>query len=134
VARPGTGRDDDTYAWCANFAKYVWTRAGVVADVGDLDTWAVSFQTYGHAHHTWHSRKSGYAPRPGDALVMDRDPRRVIDHVGLVASVAGSTLTMISGNGTGDRIATNVYRDFRHNPKIVGFSTPVTVSHAHRTA
>jgi hypothetical protein len=124
--RGGTGRDDDEYAWCANFAKYVWSRAGGVLGVDELDTWAVSFRAYGLRHRTWHARTSGYVPRPGDALVMDRHRDGVVDHVGIVVSVSGGTLTMISGNSTGNRIATSVYRDYSHRADIVGYAGPVT--------
>ncbi|MFI7131956.1 CHAP domain-containing protein [Nonomuraea sp. NPDC050153] len=118
-------RDSD---WCADFAKYVWRKAGVKhADVpegsgGVLDGWAASFKNYGTTFGTWHTRGSGYTPQPGDAVVFDWDQSGDIDHVGIVKSADGSTVYTIEGN-SGDRIQANSYS--RSNVDIVGYSAPV---------
>ncbi|MFC6085276.1 CHAP domain-containing protein [Sphaerisporangium aureirubrum] len=121
-------RDSD---WCADFAKYVWRKAGVKhADVpegsgGVLDGWAASFKNYGVAYGTWHTRGSGYTPQPGDAVVFDWDQSGDIDHVGIVKSATSSTVHTIEGN-SGDRVQSNSYS--RTNPDIVGYSAPVNGS------
>ncbi|GAA0965016.1 hypothetical protein GCM10009555_003490 [Acrocarpospora macrocephala] len=132
--KPGTGcpstggvqwRDSD---WCADFAKYVWRKAGVkYADIpegsgGVLDGWAASFKNYGTTYGTWHTRGSGYTPQPGDAVVFDWDQSGDIDHVGIVKSADGSTVYTIEGN-SGDKIQAKSYS--RSNVDIVGYSAPV---------
>ncbi|MFG1945413.1 CHAP domain-containing protein [Nonomuraea sp. NPDC048826] len=115
-------------AWCADFAKYVWRKAGVKhADVpegngGTLNGWAASFKNYGTKYGTWHTRASGYTPQPGDAVVFDWDQNGDIDHVGIVKSADGSTVYTIEGN-SGDRIKANSYS--RSNVDIVGYTAPL---------
>ncbi|MGP3954408.1 FG-GAP-like repeat-containing protein [Nonomuraea sp. 3N208] len=114
--------------WCADFAKYVWQRAGVpYADVpegsgGVLTGWASSFKDYGVKHGTWHAFGNGYSPQPGDAIVFDWDQSGDIDHVGIVTSANASTVYTIEGN-SGDRTRSNSYS--RSNTDIVGYSAPV---------
>ena len=110
------------YAWCANFAKYVW-REAPVADVTGLTTWAYSFAKYGAANGTLHLAGAGYTPQPGDALVFDWDSPYIdlssigsmsheaasdIDHVGIVKSYSAGTVTTIEGN-SGDQVRQNSY-------------------------
>jgi hypothetical protein len=128
--RGGTSNGDSTYAWCANFAKYVWTQAGVTSYVSELGTYAQSFEDYGQAHATWHTRTSGYLPQPGDAVVYDwadshgnRDGN--IDHVGVVTSVSGSTLYTIAGNTGDDDVAVQTHAGYASDADIVGFTSPV---------
>ncbi|MCG5214684.1 CHAP domain-containing protein [Streptosporangium sp. KLBMP 9127] len=115
--------------WCADFAKYVWKKAGVTyADVaeggpyGTLTGWARSFREYGEAHGTWHSRGSGYTPQPGDAIVFDWDGGG-IDHVGLVTSANSNTVYTIEGNTDGGH--TRTHSRSRSSSDIVGYSEPV---------
>ncbi|MFG1966048.1 FG-GAP-like repeat-containing protein [Nonomuraea sp. NPDC049028] len=114
--------------WCADFAKYVWRKAGVPhADVPELEGgvltgWASSFKDYGTKYGTWHTRGSGYTPQPGDAVVFDWEQNGDIDHVGIVKSVDGSTIYTIEGN-SGDRTKANSHS--RSSSDIVGYSAPV---------
>jgi cell wall-associated NlpC family hydrolase len=56
-----------TEEWCADFARFVWGRAGV-ADTGQLNAAAYSFYAYGVNHGTWHGGDlAGLAP--GDVIV-----------------------------------------------------------------
>ncbi|MGR6918756.1 FG-GAP-like repeat-containing protein [[Actinomadura] parvosata] len=115
--------------WCADFAEYVWMKAGVSdADKGDDNTitgWAESFREYGVKHGTWHSRSSGYTPQPGDAIVFDWDGDDGIDHVGLVRSANSGTVYTIEGNTDDGRIAS--HSRSRSSGDIVGYSSPVGV-------
>jgi len=78
--------------WCADFANYVWQKAG--ADVGGIDAAAASFYQYGLQHGTNHS-----GPRVGDAAVFGLSSSGTYaEHVGLVVAVGSGSFTMISGN------------------------------------
>jgi len=56
-----------TQEWCADFARFVWGRAGV-AYTGQLTPAAYSFYAYGVNHGTWHGGNlSGI--QPGDVIV-----------------------------------------------------------------
>jgi hypothetical protein len=114
-------------AWCADFAKYIWAVGGVTNRSG-LNSWAYSFWRYGLNNDTWHARGSGYTPKPGDAVVYDWDPPfnpsvyEDIDHVGIVESYSGGTLTTIEGN-TSDQTLRHT-RSGSSNV-IVGYTSPV---------
>jgi hypothetical protein len=59
--------------WCADFAAWVWQKAGVHLaygySPGELNAGAVSFYEWGVAHGTWHPASSGYRPAAGDVVV-----------------------------------------------------------------
>lgn len=74
--------------WCADFAKWVYRRAG--ANVKGLTPAALSGRDYGKRHHTWHKRK----PHVGDLAVLNSK-----HHIGIVVKVLGhGKFRMISGN------------------------------------
>ncbi|MDI1462898.1 FG-GAP-like repeat-containing protein [Catellatospora sp. KI3] len=122
--RSGWGGGGDDYAWCAAFAKYTWREGGVTSYLSEVTGMARSFKTYGQNHGTWHARSSGYVAQPGDAVVFDWEGDGVIDHVGIVKSVSGTTLYTIEGN-TSDSIKAKTYTSYTGNSDIVGFTTPV---------
>jgi hypothetical protein len=105
-----------TEEWCADFAKWVWTKAG--ANTKYATPAAASFETYGKKHHTWHTGK----PQPGDAIVFP-------GHVGLVVSSTSSTVTYISGNtynpkdGKDDVVRQATIS--RSSSRIIGYATPL---------
>ncbi|MCC0100324.1 CHAP domain-containing protein [Streptomyces flavotricini] len=80
--------------WCAVFAKWVWSTAGV-ADLNHLDPWADSFLNYG-------SDRLFSTPQVGDAAVYD-NPGRDSDHVNIVVAVSadGSKIKTVGGNESG---------------------------------
>ncbi|WP_326550240.1 FG-GAP-like repeat-containing protein [Micromonospora sp. NBC_01813] len=97
--------------WCANFARWVWSQAGVTPVTG-LNSWAQSFKVYGFAHNTYHAR-SGYTPQPGDAVIFDWNPGQAddhpIDHVAIVTAVSGGKVYYTGGNqGSGAPTVTQV--------------------------
>ncbi|MDI1461297.1 CHAP domain-containing protein [Catellatospora sp. KI3] len=131
--RGGTTANDDVYAWCANFSKYVWREAGVT-DYSSLTTWAQSFEDYGADNGTWHAAGS-YTPQPGDAIVFDWDSSpndaHPIDHVGIVVSSSGGNVSTIEGN-SGNKVSAHTYS--LSNSDIVGYSSPIGTGTAPSTA
>ncbi|WP_394619666.1 FG-GAP-like repeat-containing protein [Lentzea sp. JNUCC 0626] len=116
-------------AWCAEFARWVWDRAGV-EDIKGLDGWAQSFKTYGTKRGLYHSRSSGYKPQPGDAIVFDWDHNsgddHPIDHVAIVTSSTSSRVYTIGGNqGDASRVTRANYS--LSNGDIDGYISPAGV-------
>jgi hypothetical protein len=91
-----TGNGGEPEYWCADFARWVWTKAGA-ADTDELDAAAGSFYTYGERHHTLSGN-----PRVGDAVVFDYHGGGVADHVAIVTQVnANGTIETVSGDWGG---------------------------------
>ncbi len=104
--------------WCAKWAKWVWSTAGVPDQLGleRLNSWAHSFYDYGTTYGTYWT-----VPHVGDAVVFlghgtgidataqastwdkEGDPNVGIQHVALVTGVdpATKTFTSIGGNQGG---------------------------------
>jgi peptidoglycan hydrolase-like protein with peptidoglycan-binding domain len=115
--------------WCADFAKWVWTQAGVT--VGGLTPAAASFYSYGRTHGTWHVS----TPRVGDAVVFNlSSDGSYASHVGLVVGLGSGTFSMISGNtynpsdGQDDAVKEVTLND--SGGGISGFTDPVTAAPA----
>jgi|HubBroStandDraft_1064217.scaffolds.fasta_scaffold12002_3 hypothetical protein len=86
-------KGDYGFAWCADFAEWVWQQAG--ANISGLNSDAYSFYAYGVANGTWHAAGSGYTPQPGDAVVYGLNTSTdYAAHVGIVASAPG----VVQGN------------------------------------
>ena len=91
-----TGNGGQPEYWCADFARWVWGRAGA-AHTGDLTAAAGSFYTYGQRYHTLHSK-----PKVGDAVVFNYAGHGYADHVALVTQVnANGTIESVSGDWGG---------------------------------
>jgi hypothetical protein len=91
-----TGNGGRPEYWCADFARWVWGRAG--ADTSGLTAAAGSFYVYGLDHRTLHSK-----PAVGDAVVFDYQGGGVAEHVAIVVQVNGNgTIETISGDWGGD--------------------------------
>ncbi|MFD7027595.1 CHAP domain-containing protein [Streptomyces sp. NPDC059917] len=86
-----TGNFGTPEAWCADFAKWVWSRNGV--NVAGLTPAAGSFGTYNGG--------LGSTPHVGDAVVFNYNGAGYADHVAIVASVGNGTITTIGGNEGG---------------------------------
>lgn len=118
------GNGNRSEAWCSDFAKYVWYKAG--ANVGGLNAWAPNFRDiYGKRHGTNHR----YNPKVGDAVTYDwtRNGKRdgLIDHVEIVIAVSGNTFTAIGGN-SGQRHTQVAQRTMAvTDSQVVSFVTPV---------
>ena len=99
--------------WCADFAAWVWRKAGAVFtysfQTGDIDSGAGSFYSWAAAHGAWHPAGDGYVPRPGDVAVYGLDPTTgIADHVAIVTSDASHARGPDVVNGDGDRTGYSV--------------------------
>ncbi len=99
--------------WCADFAAWVWQKAGAVVTYqfvqGDLNSSSASFYEWGLAHRTWHPVGSGYTPQPGDVAVYGLDPATLIaQHVAVVTSDPPGNRGPDVVNGDGDRTGFSV--------------------------
>jgi hypothetical protein len=114
-------------AWCADFAKYSWYWAG--AKITGLNALADSFRRYGISNGTWHSKASGYKPKPGDAVIYDGAHNRydgIGDHVGIVTSYNSETrkYRSVEGNTSLERLTYK--KDQRTDQRrILGYTTPL---------
>jgi hypothetical protein len=107
----GNGNLDEE--WCADFAAWVWQKAGglVVYQYinGDLNSSSASFYEWGAAKGTWHPVGSGYTPQPGDVAVYGLDvPTLFAQHVAIVISYANGSRGPNVINGDGDRTGFSV--------------------------
>jgi len=97
-----TGNGGQPEFWCADFAKWVWSNAGVT-DTAGLTPAARSFYSYGVNHGTLSN-----TPAMGDAVVFSNGPNDTsngangINHVALVSQVnSNGTIETISGDWNG---------------------------------
>jgi len=83
----GTGLRDEE--WCADFAAWVWHKAGVRfvygLSPGEIDAASASFVLWGMDNRRWHPVGSGYTPRAGDVAVYGLNPATMTaTHVAIV--------------------------------------------------
>jgi hypothetical protein len=107
------GNDNLDEEWCADFAAWVWQKAGASVNYqfinGDLNSSAASFYEWGVANGTWHPVGSGYVPQPGDVAVYGLDiPALVAQHVAVVTSFTPGQRGPDVVNGDGDRTGFSV--------------------------
>jgi hypothetical protein len=96
--------------WCADFAAWVWQKAGAEVTYqyvnGDLNSSSASFYEWGVAHGTWHPLGSGYVPQPGDVAIYGLDIAQLIAaHVAIVVGYVPGDKGPIDVNGDGDLTA-----------------------------
>jgi hypothetical protein len=107
---------DQNEFWCADFAKWVWSQAGISSDLGTLDPGAASFYTWA-LQHGQHPRFGSDAPAVGDAVVFyppwDSAPTGSwADHVGIVVGVdSNGTVDLVNGDFGGDGTPITVEQD-----------------------
>ncbi len=90
-----TGNGGQPEYWCADFARWVWTEAGV--DTSALDAAAGSFYVYGTNNNTLH-----YPPSVGDAVVFDYSGGGIAEHVAIVTQVnSDNSIETVSGDWGG---------------------------------
>ncbi len=109
----GCGNGDLAEEWCADFAAWVWQKAGAAVTYqyinGDLNSSAASFYEWGKAKGTWHPVGSGYVPQPGDVAVYGLDPASLFAaHVAVVVGYKTGQRGPIAVNGDGDRTGFSV--------------------------
>jgi hypothetical protein len=105
---------DRTEFWCSDFAKYVWSQAGVTSNLGILTPAASSFLTWGDQSGQTLTL-DGANPRVGDAIVLfpsetfsnssalqGYSPTNLppaADHVGIVVGVnSGGDIEVVNGD------------------------------------
>lgn len=99
--------------WCADFAAWVWRKAGAQFTYSygssSINAASGSFYLWGVAHGAWHPAGSGYTPQPGDVAVYGLDPTtRTADHVAVVTGYSPGTKGPDVVNGDGDRTGFSV--------------------------
>lgn len=102
------GNSNTDEEWCADFAAWVWLKAGADVDYqfinGDINSSAASFYEWGELHGTWHPAGSGYTPQPGDVAVygLDAGPQPLASHVAIVVGYHTGNRGPDVVNGDGD--------------------------------
>lgn len=91
----------DTDAWCAAFVSVVGIVLGISNIILPECSCGKMIELY-KAAGRWEERDD-YVPRPGDLVMYDWDAQRgeclgAPNHVGMVESVNGKTITVIEGN------------------------------------
>lgn len=107
----GNGNLDEE--WCADFAAWVWKRAGAAVTYryvsGDLNSSAASFYEWGVARGTWHPLGSGYVPQPGDVAVYGLNTSTMeAAHVSVVIGYQPGDRGPTAVNGDGDLTAFSI--------------------------
>ena len=110
--------------WCAIFCSWCADQCGYLeagtypkfAVVGDGANWFKE-------RHRWAGR--GYTPKPGDLIFFDPEHDGVYNHVGIVESCDGKTITTIEGN-SGDACKRHTYPV--GSSQIVGFGISIVKS------
>ncbi|WP_433266601.1 CHAP domain-containing protein [Actinosynnema sp. CS-041913] len=114
-------------AWCADFARYVWDKAGV--KTSGTNSLAASFRDYGKANKTWKNGPGLKNVKPGDVVTYRlNDGKYQNDHVGIVTKVnkKKGTITVISGNSgkKTDRVDKATEID-PTKTQVTGYASPV---------
>jgi len=141
---PNAERDEQ---WCADFAAWVWQKAGVQfvygQSPGEINAASVSFYLWALAHHTWHPVSSNYVPRPGDVAVYGLDLETLAaEHVAVVTSYTPGARGPNVVNGDGERTGFSVVEtgadqykaDLTGNGgQLAGYASPpaARVAHTH---
>lgn len=89
---PGTSAEE----WCADFAEWVWTTAGI--DTTGIDGLAYSFVSWGEARTGAWFPGATNDPEPGDAVVWGDAATESAVHVGIVVGVQDGSIDVVSGN------------------------------------
>ena len=95
--------------WCAMFVSFCLNYAGIskteIPYAASCPRWVnqlYSLQMFAYA-------RDGYVPKPGDLIFFEQNGDNSADHVGIVESVSGSTITTIEGNTSNNQVRRNTY-------------------------
>jgi hypothetical protein len=114
--------------WCSDFAKWVWAKGGAEVD-GNLTPSAASFRLWAIANHRWHSAKSGYVPKPGDAVVYGLDPAGTwAAHVAIVVGTTNGLPDVVNGDfnyGVSGVVPKEVNEYVTSKSDIGGYASPM---------
>jgi hypothetical protein len=93
--------------WCADFAKWVWRKAGVTADLRALTPAADSFYNWGKTEGDVLT-PDGTNPAVGDAVIfyppgaLTSSGLKTADHVGIVVGInSDGTVNLVNGDFLG---------------------------------
>jgi hypothetical protein len=128
------GRTVDSYTqdnpefWCADFVSWVYWKAGHPFTGGAGPAWripsAIGIVNWMKANGVWIPNGPGANPQPGMIVYFSHNHTGATgganDHIGIVESAQGNTLTTIEGN-SGNQVQENTYTSFRQDAEIVGF-------------
>ena len=83
--------------WCACFVSWCADQCGYI-DAGTFPKFAAvaNGADWYKSRHRWAGR--GYKPNPGDIIFFDFERDGLLDHVGIVESCDGKTVSTIEGN------------------------------------
>jgi hypothetical protein len=114
--------------WCADFATWVWIKAGVPVTygwgAGQLNSSSVSFYQYAVSKGTWHPANSGYVPQPGDAAVFGLNSTGTqSSHVAIVVSAGSPGVNAVNGNRN-DAVTYSVNQTIGGGSPISGYASP----------
>ena len=103
--------------WCACFVSWCADQCGYI-EMGIVPKFALvgNGASWFKARHRWAGR--GYKPKPGDIIFFDYEQDGVFDHVGIVETGDGKTVTTIEGN-SGNVCRRQSYR--AGSPQIAGY-------------
>ncbi len=113
AGKANCGNDNRREQWCADFAAWVWRKAGALVvyrlHPGDLNSASASFYLWGVAHGTWHPVGSHYVAKPGDVAVYGLQVRQLVaDHVAVVTGTTAGDKGPNVVNGDGSRTGFSV--------------------------
>lgn len=104
-----------TAPWCAMWASYVYTAAGLKAEAGQFAScpaWVKFFK----AEKRW-----GSVPKVGAAVFYDWDGDGVADHVGIVTRVGKTSIKSVEGNTTKGGARNWVAEQTRTTSSVLGY-------------
>lgn len=102
-------------SWCADQCGYI--EAGIIPKTAYCPAAVYFFQQRGQ----WQPAGGQYIPVEGDIIFFDPNHNGDADHIGIVLSCDGHTVTTIEGN-FGNAVVQNQY--YLTDPDILGYATP----------
>lgn len=115
--RYGAWYGDPYGDWCAMFVSFCLNYADIptsaVPEKAECSSWITALTNLG-----LYKSAASYTPVAGDIIFFDVNGDGTSDHVGIVESITGSTITTIEGNSS-DKVKENTYSI--NNPTIVGY-------------
>jgi hypothetical protein len=95
----GCPRGNSAEEWCSDFAEFVWHSSGI--STAGITGWSATFILWGIKHHRVRLG-TRFRAVPGDAIVWGQRSPLYGQHVGIIVSVLGKYLDIVSGNSDGD--------------------------------
>lgn len=121
-------------SWCTTFVFWCFNKAGannavtlygnIIPNGGNCNSMISWFSNKGR----YHTRSSGYTPKPGDLVFFDWSGNGSSQHVGIVTGTSGSTVYTVEGNCSG-QVKSREYTSSGSKPynnisAIMGYGSP----------